>query len=108
MTPAKHTPAPGSFGDQMIKICASVESRNSTKQPDKRSLDVSDKTAKPKFCLATSHPRCSRCAHQRTWLELNQLPDALRLPMQASMQRIDSFRCDDLDGSDFSAAGDKA
>lgn len=50
------------------------------------------------YCLATANPRCDSCVHQRTWLELNQLPDVLRKSLQSGMQRIDSFECDDLDG----------
>jgi hypothetical protein len=45
------------------------------------------------FCLGYTHRKCDSCQHEKNWKTLNQLPDALRKTMQASMRRIDSDAC---------------
>ena len=50
------------------------------------------------FCVGACHTRCDSCARHHKWIELNQLPDDWRKPLQSKMQRVDPFKCDDLNG----------
>ena len=46
------------------------------------------------YCLGTgTMERCKTCKHEDTWNKLNQLPDALRLPLQKRMTRISDDAC---------------
>jgi hypothetical protein len=45
------------------------------------------------FCLGYTHEKCGTCQHEKNWQTLNQMPDALRKPLQAAMTRIDSDKC---------------
>lgn len=45
------------------------------------------------YCLGYTHPKCDTCLHEANWQTLNQMPDALRLPMQRRMRSIDSDFC---------------
>lgn len=45
------------------------------------------------YCLGYTHERCSTYQHWKNWQTLNQMPDALRKPMQAQAQRVDDDRC---------------
>lgn len=40
------------------------------------------------------HKKCATCKNQRNWQTLNQMPDALRKPIQAGMKhvRVDACR----------------
>ena len=45
------------------------------------------------YCLGYTHEKCDTCQHRKNWQMLNQMPDALRKPMQAQAQRVDDDRC---------------
>lgn len=45
------------------------------------------------YCLGYTHTKCDTCQHEKNWKSLNQLPDALRLPMQKRMIRISDDKC---------------
>jgi hypothetical protein len=45
------------------------------------------------YCLGYTHNKCDTCQHEKNWQTLNQMPDALRRPMQREMIRVDSTRC---------------
>ena len=45
------------------------------------------------FCLGYTHQKCDSCQRLSNWHILNQMPDALRKPMQASMRRIGNDEC---------------
>lgn len=45
------------------------------------------------YCLGYTHEKCRTCLHEMNWQTLNQMPDALRKPMQRNMRRIDDERC---------------
>lgn len=45
------------------------------------------------YCLGYTHEKCASCQNEKNWQTLNQMPDALRLPMQKSMTRIDDEKC---------------
>lgn len=45
------------------------------------------------YCLGYTHERCSTCQHEKNWQTLNQMPDALRKPIQSQAQRVDDDRC---------------
>lgn len=45
------------------------------------------------YCLGYTHTKCDTCLHEANWQMLNQMPEALRLPMQGRMRRIDSDFC---------------
>jgi hypothetical protein len=45
------------------------------------------------FCLATSDPKCDTCQHKVNWDTLNQMPNALRLSLQANMRHVDTQFC---------------
>lgn len=52
------------------------------------------------FCLGTGcMEKCRTCQHDKNWQTLNEMPDALRKPMQANMQRIDNSRCQITSGT---------
>lgn len=52
------------------------------------------------FCLGTGcMEKCRTCQHDKNWHVLNEFEDALRLPMQANMQRIDNSRCQITSGT---------
>jgi hypothetical protein len=55
------------------------------------------------YCLGTGAmpDKCKACQHDQNWLTLNEMPDALRKPMQAKMQRIDETRCQITSGTLF-------
>ena len=37
--------------------------------------------------------KCKTCLHEQNWQTLNQMPDAMRKTMQASMKRMDESYC---------------
>ena len=45
------------------------------------------------YCLGYTHERCSTCQHEKNWQMLNQMPDALRKPMQSQAKRVDDDLC---------------
>lgn len=45
------------------------------------------------YCLGYTHSKCDSCQHEINWQILNQMPDALRKPMQKQMRRINSDKC---------------
>lgn len=46
------------------------------------------------YCLGTgTMDKCKTCLHEDTWEKLNQLPDSLRLSLQAEMTRISDDAC---------------
>lgn len=46
------------------------------------------------YCLGNgSKKECSTCQHQKTWDELNTLPDAARLSKQRTLTRISDDQC---------------
>ena len=45
------------------------------------------------YCLGYTHERCTTCQHWKNWKTLNQMPDALRKPIQSQAQRVDDDRC---------------
>lgn len=45
------------------------------------------------YCLGYTHSKCGACQHEENWQTLNQMPDALRLPLQQSMERINEDKC---------------
>ena len=45
------------------------------------------------FCLGYSHKKCDTCQHEENWQTLNQMPNALRLSMQADMVSISTDKC---------------
>lgn len=52
------------------------------------------------FCLGTGcMDRCRTCQHEKNWQVLNEMPDALRKPMQGRMERVDNSRCQITSGT---------
>lgn len=52
------------------------------------------------YCLGTGcMTKCQTCQHKKNWHTLNEMPDALRKPMQAGMTRIDESRCQITSGT---------
>ncbi len=45
------------------------------------------------YCLGYTHERCTTCQHWKNWQTLNQMPDALRKPMQSQARRVDDDLC---------------
>lgn len=45
------------------------------------------------YCLGNTHAKCDTCQHEKNWQMLNQMPDALRKPMQSQAQRVNDDRC---------------
>lgn len=45
------------------------------------------------YCLGYTHPKCDNCLREKNWQTLNQMPDALRLPLQKGMWSINIDRC---------------
>lgn len=45
------------------------------------------------YCLGYTHEKCETCQHERNWQTLNQLPDALRISIQADATSIDITKC---------------
>ena len=45
------------------------------------------------YCLGYTHKKCEDCQHAVNWQMLNQMPDALRKPVQAQMSSIDIDKC---------------
>lgn len=45
------------------------------------------------YCLGYTHDKCDTCQNEKNWQTLNQLPDALRLPLQKAAQRINIDKC---------------
>lgn len=45
------------------------------------------------YCLGYAHDKCGSCQHEKNWQVLNQMPCALRLPIQRGMTRIDIDKC---------------
>lgn len=46
------------------------------------------------FCLGVGcMTKCQTCQHEKNWQMLNQLDNALRLPMQAKMTSINTTAC---------------
>ena len=43
--------------------------------------------------MGYTHEKCDKCAHEKMWQQFNQLPDALRLPLQKSSIKINSDKC---------------
>lgn len=56
------------------------------------------------YCLGVGCMTCcSTCQHERNWQMLNELPDALRKPMQKNMRRIDESYCQISSGKLYAA-----
>ena len=45
------------------------------------------------YCLGNGEPKCDGCKQAANWQTLNQLPNTLRLKLQAQAQRIDDTAC---------------
>lgn len=46
------------------------------------------------YCLGTgTMEKCKTCLHEKTWDELNLLPDSERLPLQGTMRSIPIDQC---------------
>lgn len=45
------------------------------------------------YCLGYTHAKCDICQHEANWQMLNQMPDALRKPLQQRMRRVDIDAC---------------
>ena len=45
------------------------------------------------YCLGYAHEKCRTCLHEMNWQTLNQMPDALRKPIQSHAQMVDDDRC---------------
>lgn len=45
------------------------------------------------YCLGYSHKKCDTCQHEENWQSLNQMPNALRLKLQAGMVSISADKC---------------
>ena len=45
------------------------------------------------YCLGYAHEKCGTCQHEKNWQVLNQMPDALRKPMQSQAKRVDDDLC---------------
>lgn len=45
------------------------------------------------YCLGYTHKKCDTCQHEKNWQILNQMPNALRLSMQAGMTSINTDKC---------------
>ena len=45
------------------------------------------------YCLGYAHEKCGTCQHWKNWQTLNQMPDALRKPMQSQAKRVDDDLC---------------
>ena len=45
------------------------------------------------YCLGYTHEKCDTCQHEKNWQMLNQMPDALRKPMQLQAKRVDDDLC---------------
>ena len=45
------------------------------------------------YCLGYTHEKCRTCLHEMNWQTLNQMPDALRKPMQSQAKRVDDDLC---------------
>lgn len=45
------------------------------------------------YCLGYTHDKCDSCQHEKNWQTLNQMPDALRKPIQAEAVRVDADKC---------------
>ncbi len=45
------------------------------------------------YCLGNGEMKCDGCQQEKNWQTLNQMPDALRKPLQAQAQRIDDTDC---------------
>lgn len=57
------------------------------------------------YCLGTgAMDRCKTCRHEKNWLTLNEMPDALRKPMQAKMLRVNESRCQIASGAFYEPA----
>lgn len=46
-----------------------------------------------KYCLGNGALGCDGCQHEKNWQMFNQMPDALRIAMQKSAQRINDDAC---------------
>jgi phosphoglycerate dehydrogenase-like enzyme len=46
-----------------------------------------------KYCLGYEHDRCGTCQNEKNWQTLNQMPDALRLSIQRSGERVNIDKC---------------
>lgn len=64
-------------------------------------------TSHPKmntYCTATADPKCDGCQNKKNWDTLNQMPDSLRLRVQAAMKSVrDPGFCIDADYPYFQA-----
>lgn len=61
-------------------------------------------TAFKTYCLGVGcMDKCKSCQHGRNWQMLNEMPDALRKPMQAQMGRIDESYCQISSGQLYTA-----
>lgn len=45
------------------------------------------------YCLGSHPEKCKTCQHLENWETLNQMPNALRLSMQAGMKSISINAC---------------
>lgn len=57
------------------------------------------------YCLGTGAlSQCKTCQHEKNWLTLNEMPDALRKPLQATMLRVNESRCQITSGTLYQPA----
>jgi hypothetical protein len=45
------------------------------------------------YCLGYAHLKCVTCQHEANWQTLNQMPDELRIAVQAQLTRINIDEC---------------
>lgn len=45
------------------------------------------------FCPGNGAAKCDGCRQEKNWQTLNQLPDVLRIKLQAQAQRINDDAC---------------
>lgn len=57
------------------------------------------------YCLGVGcMTKCETCQHEKNWQMLNQMDDALRLPMQARMKSINTTNCQITSGRFYKPA----
>ncbi len=52
-----------------------------------------DKNGITHYCLGNGALKCDGCKQEKNWRTLNQMPDALRKPLQEQAQRVDDTEC---------------
>jgi len=45
------------------------------------------------FCLGYTHQKCDVCQKQANWNILNQMPNALRLAIQKTLESVNTDKC---------------